>query len=203
MTFEQRLDHDGADLDALIEEQHEDGGDERHAAPEARKDQAIPLSGFDISSARAPSKDTAAAWRRRLGEAPRPTVRFAAGAPHWNFAEEPQEEASAVPAAPTRKRRGRRAAAPDSDADIDATRAYFNEIGRRPLLTADQEQELGAAIERAAGSTRSSTASKNSLASRPGRCRCGPNCSGSCRNCAASSRSPLAVSTCTRCRSIN
>ena len=149
MTFEQRLDHDGADLDALIEEQHEDGGDERHAAPEARKDQAIPLSGFDISGARAPSKDTAAAWRRRMGEAPRPTVRFAAGAPHWNFAEEPQEEASAVPAAPTRKRRGRRAAAPDSDADIDATRAYFNEIGRRPLLTADQEQELGAAIERA------------------------------------------------------
>ncbi len=144
MTFEQRLDHDGAEYDALIEDHSEVSGDERHTAPEATRDKPIPLLGFDISGTRAPTKDTAAAWRRRMSDAPRPTVRFAAGAPHWNFADEPRDEA---PAAPTRKRRRRSAA--DSDADIDATRAYFNEIGRRPLLTAEQEQELGAAIERA------------------------------------------------------
>ncbi len=146
MTFEQRLDHDGADIEALIEEQSEVSGDERHTAPEVTKDKVIPLIDFNISGTRAPTKDTAAAWRRRMTDAPRPTVRFAAGAPHWNFADEPQEDASA---ATTRKRRRRRAADPDADADIDATRAYFNEIGRRPLLTAEQEQELGAAIERA------------------------------------------------------
>ena len=128
MTFEQRLDHDGADIEALIEEQNEVSGDERHTAPEVTKDKVIPLIGFDISGTRAPTKDTAAAWRRRMSDAPRPTVRFASGAPHWNFADEPQEEA---PQAPTRKRRRRRAADPDADADIDATRAYFNEIGRQ------------------------------------------------------------------------
>ena len=146
MTFEQRLDHDSAEYDALIEEHSEVSGEERHTAPGARHDQAIPLLGFDISGTRAPTKDTAAAWRRRMSDAPRPTVRFANGAPHWNFADQQQDQA---PGAPTRTRRRRRAADVGSDADIDATRAYFNEIGRRPLLTAEQEQELGAAIERA------------------------------------------------------
>ncbi len=146
MTFEQRLDHDNAECDALIEKHGDVSGDERHTTPEETKDKAIPLIGFDISATRAPTKDVAAAWRRRMSDAPRPTVRFGGVAAHWKFADELRDEA---PPAPARKRRRRRAAEPDSDADFDATRTYFNEIGRRPLLTADQEQELGAAIERA------------------------------------------------------
>ncbi|MXY86290.1 MAG: sigma-70 family RNA polymerase sigma factor [Chloroflexi bacterium] len=146
MTFEQRLDHDSAEVDALIEEHSEVSGDEQYAAPEARKDMMIPLIGFDISGTRAPTKDVAAAWRRRMGDAARPPVRLGQSSPIWNFANDSSEE---IAPAPKRKPRRRRASNPDSDADVDATRAYFNEIGRRPLLTAEQEQKLGAAIERA------------------------------------------------------
>ena len=55
MTFEQRLDHDGADIEALIEEHSEVMGDERHTAPEGTKDKLIPLDGFDIAGTRAPT----------------------------------------------------------------------------------------------------------------------------------------------------
>ena len=146
MTFEQRLDHDGAEFEVLFEDQSEVSGDERHTTPEVTKDRLIPLVGFDIAGTRAPKKDVAAAWRRRMSDAPRPTVRFGDMTPKWNFASELQE---AEQSTPKRKPRRRRAANPDADPDIDATRAYFNEIGRRPLLTAGQEQELGGAIERA------------------------------------------------------
>ena len=146
MTLEQRLDHDGTDVETLIEEHSKVMSDERYAASEATKDNLIPLDGFDIGGTRAPTKQVAAAWRRRMSDAPRPTVRFSELTPTWSFASDPDES---EPAAPKRKSRRRRAANPDADSDIDATRAYFNEIGRRPLLTAEQEQELGAAIERA------------------------------------------------------
>ena len=146
MTFEQRLDHDGADIEVLIEEHSEVMGDERHTASEGTEDKLIPLDGFDIPGTRAPTKHVAAAWRRRMSDAPRPTVRFSELTPTWSFASDPD---AAEAAEPKRKARRRRAANPDADPDIDATRAYFNEIGRRPLLTAEQEQELGAAIERA------------------------------------------------------
>ncbi|MYE05862.1 MAG: sigma-70 family RNA polymerase sigma factor [Chloroflexi bacterium] len=157
MTFEQRLDQDGAEIDALIEEQCEVYGDERQTAPEATKDKVIPLIGFDISGTRAPTKDVAAAWRRRMTDATRPPVRLGQTSPHWNFADEANDDAAApaggqastASTTSRRKPRRRRASNPDADTDIDATRAYFNEIGRRPLLTAEQEQELGAAIERA------------------------------------------------------
>ena len=146
MTFEQRLDHDGADIAVPFEDQSEVSGDERHTTPEVTKDRLIPLVGFDIAGTRAPTKGVAAAWRRRMSDAPRPTVRFGNATPKWNFASELQETEQAPP---KRKPRRRRAVNPDADPDVDATRAYFNEIGRRPLLTAEQEQELGGAIERA------------------------------------------------------
>ena len=154
MTFEQRLDHDGAETDALFEDHNEVSGDERYAAPEARKDMTIPLIDFDISGTRAPTKDVAAAWRRRMGDATRPPVRLGGSSPQWSFAKEADDDGAAATGQPVsagskRKPRRRRASNPDSDADIDATRAYFNEIGRRPLLTAEQERELGASIERA------------------------------------------------------
>ncbi len=149
MTFEQRLDHDGAEIDALIEDQSEVSGDERHTAPEGTKDKAIPLMGFDITGTRAPTKNAAAAWRRRMSDATRPPVRLGQATPAWEFANESNGSNGDTPSPPKRRGRRRRASDPDADPDVDATRAYFNEIGRRPLLTAEQEQELGAAIERA------------------------------------------------------
>ena len=146
MTFEQRLDHDGAEIAEPVEDQSEVSGYERHTTPEVTKDRLIPLVGFDIAGTRAPTKGVAAAWRRRMSDAPRPTIRFGDATPKWNFASELQETEQAPP---RRKPRRRRAVNPDADPDVDATRAYFNEIGRRPLLTAEQEQELGGAIERA------------------------------------------------------
>ena len=165
MTFEQRLDHDGAEVDALIEDHNEVSGDEQYAAPEARKDMMIPLIGFDISGTRAPTKDVAAAWRRRMGDAARPPVRLGQSSPIWNFANDSSEEIAPVP---KRKPRRRRASNPDSDADVDATRAYFNEIGRRPLLTAEQEQEAGRRESNVpAGSTPSSRACSEELGYAP------------------------------------
>ncbi len=146
MTFEQRLDRNGTEFDVLLEDQNELSGDERHTTAEAMKDKMIPLDGFDIAATRAPTKQVAAAWRRRMGDAPRPTVRFGDATPKWSFAAELTEAEASTP---KRKPRRRRAVNLDGDPDIDATRAYFNEIGRRPLLTAEQEQQLGAAIERA------------------------------------------------------
>ena len=152
MTFEQRLDHDGAEIGAPIEEQCEMNGDERPTTSEAKRDKAIPLIGFDITATRAPSRTAAAAWRRRMIDATRPPLRLGQAMPDWEFSNELSgSNASNAEAQPPPKRRARRrrASNPDADSDIDATRAYFNEIGRRPLLTAEQEQELGAAIERA------------------------------------------------------
>ena len=149
MTFEQRLDHDSAEIDALLEEQSEVSGEERHTAPEATKDKAIPLIGFDITGTRAPTKDVAAAWRRRMSDATRPPVRLGQATPPWDFAKELNGSNGDAPAPAKRRGRRRRASNPDADPDVDATRAYFNEIGRRPLLTAEQEQELGASLERA------------------------------------------------------
>ncbi len=149
MTFEQRLDHDGTEYDVQFEEHCEVSGDERHTAPEGTKDREIPLLGFDITGTRAPTKDVAAAWRRRMGDATRPPVRLGQAMPGWDFVTEANGSSDDAPAPPKQRGRRRRAANPDADPDIDATRAYFNEIGRRPLLTAEQEQELGAAIERA------------------------------------------------------
>ncbi len=148
MTFEQRLDHDSTEFDALTEEQNELSNDEREAAPEEQNDKTIPLVDFDITGTRSPSRDVAAAWRRQMGETPRPAVRLGQHAPTWGFLSALNDE---PPQAPQRKGRQsrRRVANPDADPEIDATRAYFNEIGRRSLLTAEQEQELGAAIERA------------------------------------------------------
>ena len=148
MTFEQRLDHDGAEFNALIEEQVEQrcevSGDERHAGSEAAKDKPIPLIDFDIAGTRAPTKDTAAAWRRRMSDATRPPMRLGQETRPWDFASDADDDDQDRAQAQASRRR-----AANADADIDATRAYFNEIGRRPLLTAEQEQELGAAIERA------------------------------------------------------
>ena len=152
MTFEQQLDHDSAGYDALIEEPSEVSGNERHTASEATKDmsdQVIPLLGFDITATRAPTKDVAAAWRRRMSDATRPPVRLRQGLPTWEFVNELNGSDAEAPAPPKRRGRRRRASNRDADPDVDATRAYFNEIGRRPLLTAEQEQDLGAAIERA------------------------------------------------------
>ena len=169
MTFEQRLDHDVADYEAHVEEPSEVSGDERHTTPEATMDKVldhaidramdnaidratdrtIPLVGFDITGTRAPKKDVAAAWRRRMSDATRPPLRLASAAHPWDFVSELNGETVKAAAPAKRKTRRRRAANPDADPDIDATRAYFNEIGRRPLLTAEQERELGAAIERA------------------------------------------------------
>jgi RNA polymerase sigma factor (sigma-70 family) len=149
MTFEHRLDQDGAQYDAPLEEPSEVIGDERHTAPEATKDKAIPLRGFDITGTRAPTKQVAAAWRRRMSDATRPPLRLGTATPPWNFSSELDGSNGEAAVEPKRKTRRRRAANPDTDPDVDATRAYFNEIGRRPLLTAEQEQELGAAIERA------------------------------------------------------
>ena len=147
MTFEQRLDHDSAEYDALIEEQREVNGDMRQTAPPESKVMAIPLEDFDIGGTRSPSKDAAAAWRRRMNESIRPPLSLARSMPDWSFAAD--ETVGKIEAKAKRPARRRRTSETDSDADIDSTRAYFNEIGRRPLLTAEQEQELGAAIERA------------------------------------------------------
>ncbi len=148
MTFEQRPIQDSADQDVLIEDQHEANGTESQTGVETMADKTIPLFDFDIAGTRAPAKDVAAAWRRRMNDSPRPAVRLNRAAPTWDFANEfidPSEQ----PATPKRRARRRRSVDSSADPDIDATRAYFNEIGRRPLLTASQEQELGAAIERA------------------------------------------------------
>ncbi|MXX31245.1 MAG: sigma-70 family RNA polymerase sigma factor [Chloroflexi bacterium] len=150
MTFEERLDHRGAECGALHEGQSQstESGAERQTALERTKEMMHtsdkPLVGFDIAGTRAPTRETAAAWRRRMSDAPRPAVRIAAGA-DWSFASAEDES----PTATAKPRPRRRAARADTGDDVDATRAYFNEIGRRPLLTAEQEQELGAAIERA------------------------------------------------------
>ncbi len=151
MTFEERLDHHSAEYDALWEGHSTITGDERQVALERTKDMMHaadkPLVDFDIAGTRAPTRETAAAWRKRMSDAPRPAVRIAEAGPKWSFAKEIEEE---QPTPSKRKRtRRRRTANPDRGDDVDATRAYFNEIGRRPLLTAEQEQELGAAIERA------------------------------------------------------
>ena len=147
--FEHQLDHDSADVEALLCGQSDQSGEERHTAPEQTKDKMTtadkPLVDFDIAGTRAPTREVAAAWRRRMNDAPRPAVRIEHVAPQWSFAKLTDEEAPQ----PKRRKRRRRVGDADSDADVDATRAYFNEIGRRPLLTAEQEQELGAAIERA------------------------------------------------------
>ncbi|MCY3558583.1 MAG: sigma-70 family RNA polymerase sigma factor [Chloroflexi bacterium] len=150
MTFEEQLDHRGAECGALHEGQSQstESGAERQTALERTKEMMHtsdkPLVGFDIAGTRAPTRETAAAWRRRMSDAPRPAVRIAAGA-DWSFASAEDES----PTATAKPRPRRRAARADTGDDVDATRAYFNEIGRRPLLTAEQEQELGAAIERA------------------------------------------------------
>ena len=153
MTFEQRLDHDGAATTAQFEEhveqQCEVSSDKRCAAPHAATEQPMPLFDFDIAGTRAPSKDVAAAWRRRMSDAVRPPARLGRHGPSWHFSRELDDLNDEAPAPTRRKPRRRRAANPDADPDVDATRAYLNEIGRRPLLTAEQEQELGAAIERA------------------------------------------------------
>ncbi len=150
MTFEQRLDQDGADVDAPL-----DGWSDRHGGErddmlqritDARANMDKPLIGFDITHTRAPSKEVAAEWRRRMYATPRPAVRSNKVAPKWSFAKLLDEES---PLPRQRKRRRRRAVDTERGDDVDATRAYFNEIGRRPLLTAEQEQELGTAIERA------------------------------------------------------
>ncbi len=147
--FEHQLDHDSADVEALLCGRSNRSGDERHTAPERTKDKMTttdkPLVDFDIAGTRAPTREVAAAWRRRMSDAPRPAVRIEQVAPEWSFAKPPDEESPA----PKRRKRRRRVGDAEGDADVDATRAYFNEIGRRPLLTAEQEQELGAAIERA------------------------------------------------------
>ncbi len=147
--FEQLLDHDSADTDALRDGQSDQSGDERHTAPERTRDKMTttnkPLLGFDIAATRAPTREVAAAWRRRMSDAQRPAVRIDNVAPTWSFAKLLDEESPM----PSKRTRRRRVSDADRDGDIDATRAYFNEIGRRPLLTAEQEQELGAAIERA------------------------------------------------------
>ena len=111
-------------------------------------DKTIPLLDFDIGATRAPSKHAAAAWRRRMSDTPRPAVRLNRAAPTWDFASDHTDEPSPTKA-PRRQTSRRRSNNSNADPDTDATRAYFNEIGRRPLLTAKQEQELGAAIERA------------------------------------------------------
>ncbi len=147
MTSEQRLDRTKTERNGSIVKQitgSAKNGDRCDASQRPTPDSSAPLTNFDIVGARAPAKDVAAAWRRRMSDAPRPPVRLADL--NWSFSGEADE----VPATPApRSRRRRRASDADSETDIDATRAYFNEIGRRPLLTAAQEQELGAAIERA------------------------------------------------------
>ncbi|MCY3567753.1 MAG: sigma-70 family RNA polymerase sigma factor [Chloroflexi bacterium] len=151
MTFEERLDHRGAEHGALHEGQSQitESEAERQTAQERTKEMMYtsdkPLVGFDIAGTRAPTRETAAAWRRRMSDAPRPAVRVAGAGPEWSFAAQ-EDDSPVATAKPRRRRRAERA---DTGADVDATRAYFNEIGRRPLLTAEQEQELGAAIERA------------------------------------------------------
>ena len=160
MTFDHQLDHDHTDIETTTEEQCAMSNTERpntsQHGHQACSEQSIPLDGFDISATRAPTKDAAAAWRRRMSDAARPPVRLGQNAPAWDFAgqldvldnlDSLDSLDNAAPAAAKPKPRRRRAAS--DDADIDATRAYLNEIGRRPLLTAEQEQELGAALERA------------------------------------------------------
>ena len=115
-------------------------GSEQKQAP------MLPLDGFDIAVVRAPTKDTAAAWRRRMTESPRPAVRIDSAALEWDFAKSSQEQASIKRNPSKAPRRSGNRSEPD---EVDATRTYLNEIGRRPLLTAEQERELGAAIEQA------------------------------------------------------
>ena len=161
MTFEHGIDQERTDGDALLDGQHDRCGDERLDMPEPAKETTSsmdiaeeelemekPLIGFDIALTRAPSKEVAAEWRRQMDATPRPAVRINKAAPKWNFARLLDEEPP-LPRKRKRRSRARDAASGESEGDIDATRAYFNEIGRRPLLTAEQEQELGAAIEQA------------------------------------------------------
>lgn len=142
MTMKQ-LDREGVAMDAKREETGMTLQPECRSDLEAEREPTVPLDGFDISVARAPSRVTAAAWRRRMSDLPRPAVRLNRAAESWDFA----SSGSTKPKRPRPASR-RRANLSDS-AEVDGTRTYLNEIGRRPLLTAEQEQELGAAIERA------------------------------------------------------
>ncbi len=129
-------------------------GQDSQAASEVIRSKMISLEEFDIPAARFPSKQAAAAWRRRMTEEQRPAVRLNRAAPVWQFAgETPGErigERTGEPKpAPRRATRRRRAVNPDAALEVDATRAYLNQIGRRKLLTAEQEQALGVELEQA------------------------------------------------------
>ncbi len=125
----------------------------------------LPLADFDIASVRAPDKITAAAWRRELQSAQRPAAR-PTNAEQWHFAlnvahelkeieladvADPTDQtptastAAAVKTTVRRKASKRRSEGADH---VDAVRDYFNTIARWQLLTGEQEQQIGAALER-------------------------------------------------------
>ncbi len=113
------------------------------------------LPDFDVSEVRAPAKDIAALWRKRMKLTTRPVVRSGAQGVRWNWLDEvPDELAAELPercastGKPARKRRKSKRSDEGSD-DADAVRRYFQDISRWELLDREDEQRLGVQIEQA------------------------------------------------------
>ena len=113
------------------------------------------LPDFDVSEVRAPSKDTAALWRKRMKHSARPAVSSGADGVRWEWLDDiPAELAidatdrcSADGTSAPKRRKPKRAGEHSDEAD--AVRRYFQDISRWELLDREDEQRLGVQIEQA------------------------------------------------------